>query len=108
MPITLGDKVRTLRKGKGLTLERLAEATGSSKSYIWELENKNPPRPSADKVARIAEALGVTNDYLVNDAAAVPSEHDHDQVFFRNYRQLDHNDQAKLREIAGLWASRRS
>lgn len=37
----------------------------SSKCYIWELENKNPPRPSADKVTKIAAALGVTSDYLL-------------------------------------------
>ena len=36
----LGDKIRDLRKEKKLTLDKLAELTGSSKSYIWELENK--------------------------------------------------------------------
>ena len=47
MATTLGEKIRTLRKEKGYTLEKLAELTDSSKSYIWELENKSPPRPSA-------------------------------------------------------------
>ena len=51
----LGEKIRKLRKEKGLTLDKLADLTGSSKSYIWELENKNPPRPSAEKLAKIAE-----------------------------------------------------
>src|ERR1700720_1920827 len=27
---------------------QLAEKSASSKSYLWELENKDPPRPSAD------------------------------------------------------------
>ena len=44
----LGDRIRNLRKEKGLTLDQLAEQSGSSKSYIWELENKSPPRPSAE------------------------------------------------------------
>ncbi len=47
----------------------LAEQTGSSKSYVWELENKNPPRPSAEKIDRIAKALGVTADYLMDSEA---------------------------------------
>ena len=51
---TLGEKIRKLRKDKGYTLEKLAELTELSKSYIWELENKNPPRPSAEKLAYIA------------------------------------------------------
>ena len=45
----LGRKIRELRKEKGYTLEKLAELADSSKSYIWELENKNPPRPSAER-----------------------------------------------------------
>jgi len=48
----LGDRIRTLRKEKGLTLDQLAEQSGSSKSYIWELENKSPPRPSAEKLVK--------------------------------------------------------
>ena len=106
MANALGEKIRRLRKEKQLTLDGLAEATGSSKSYIWELENKNPPRPSAEKVARIAEALGVTNDFLVNETSQTLSARDHEQVFFRNYRQLEPDEQAKLRGIAELWAKK--
>ena len=68
MPTPLGDKIRRLRKTQGYTLDKLAELAESSKSYIWELENKKPPRPSADKVAKIAVALGVTPDYLITDS----------------------------------------
>ncbi|MEI9986118.1 MAG: helix-turn-helix transcriptional regulator [Aliidongia sp.] len=66
MSTPLGDKIRELRRAKGYTLEKLADLAESSKSYIWELENKNPPRPSADKVAKIAAVLGVTADYLID------------------------------------------
>jgi len=60
----LGEKIRKLRKEKGFTLDKLAELTESSKSYIWELENKNPPRPSAEKLAKIADKLGTTIEFL--------------------------------------------
>jgi hypothetical protein len=49
VPSPLGDKIRALRKQKKLSLEQLAELTDSSKSYIWELENKDDPKPSAEK-----------------------------------------------------------
>ncbi len=52
---TFGEKIKELRKKAGLTLDQLAEMTGSSKSYVWEVENKNPPRPSAEKIDRIAK-----------------------------------------------------
>ena len=41
MPQTFGEKIRALRKENGLTLDQLADKTELSKSYIWELENKN-------------------------------------------------------------------
>lgn len=101
MSTPLGDRIRDLRKAKGYTLDKLAELSDSSKSYIWELENKDPPRPSADKIAKIAEALGVTGDYLMGaDNATLQSAED--QAFFRKYSQMPDKTRLKLREIANL------
>lgn len=100
MATPLGEKIRDLRKRKGLTLERLAELSESSKSYIWELENKEPPRPSADKVAKIAIALGVTPDYLITDS--VPVEDATDTAFFRKYQTMDPTTKDKIRRMLDL------
>ena len=103
MSTPLGDKIRELRKRKGYTLEKLAEVTESSKSYIWELENKNPPRPSADKVARIAAALGVTSDYLVDPTEKTDVAEATDQAFYRRYRKMDPGTKEKIRRMVELW-----
>ena len=100
---SLGEKIRTLRKAKGFTLERLAELTESSKSYIWELENKNPPRPSAEKVARIAAALNVTADYLVDPSASINVADATDEAFYRKYRRMDPSTKDKIRRMVDLW-----
>lgn len=102
----LGKKIRDLRKKSGYTLEKLAELTDSSKSYIWELENKNPPRPSAEKVAKIASVLGVTTDYLVSSTKAAPGEEVLDQAFFRDYQDLDEPTKEKLRELVKVWGKK--
>jgi len=102
MTTPLGDKMRTLRKAKGFTLEKLAELTDSSKSYIWELENKNPPRPSADKVSRIASALGVTTDYLIGQSGGVEVEDAKDRAFFRKYQSMDPTTKDKIRRMLDL------
>lgn len=106
MTTPLGKKIRDLRKQKGYTLEKLAELTDSSKSYIWELENKNPPRPSAEKVAKIASVLGVTTDYLVSQTEAAPGEDVLDQAFFRDYKNLDESTKEKLRELVNIWGKK--
>ena len=100
MTTPLGEKIRNLRKEKRFTLDKLAELSDSSKSYIWELENKNPPRPSADKIAKIAAALGVTGDYLITDEVAV--EDATDTAFFRKYRGMDAGVKDKIRRMVDL------
>lgn len=98
----LGDKIRDLRKAKGYTLDKLAELADSSKSYIWELENKNPPRPSADKVAKIAAVLGVTADYLIDTTEKVGLDDATDNAFFRKYRKMDAATKDKIRRMTDL------
>src|SRR4051812_14565399 len=65
MAKTVGARIRALRKKKNLTLDQLADQAGLSKSSLWELENKDPPRPSGEKLAGIAKTLEVTVDYLL-------------------------------------------
>lgn len=103
MPTALGEKLRQLRKQKGYTLEKLAELTESSKSYIWELENKNLPRPSAEKISKIAIVLGVTPEFLIDSSASSPSPNVVDEAFFRKYRKLDDEVKAKIRTIVEAW-----
>jgi transcriptional regulator with XRE-family HTH domain len=108
LPLTtpLGNKIRELRKNKGYTLEDLAQRADSSKSYIWELENKNPPRPSADKVAKVAAALGVTSDYLMDKSQKAPGTAVLDDAFFRDYQNLDETTKKKIRDLVDLWGEK--
>ena len=53
------------RKAKCLTFEALAKLMGSTKSYMWELEQKSGCRPSADMVFRLADFLDTTPAYLM-------------------------------------------
>lgn len=98
---TFGKRIKELRTKKGLTLDQLATATGSSKSYIWELENKNPPRPSAEKLAEIAKVLEVTTDYLIG-REAVTLEDAEDKAFFREYSNMPEKTREKIRAMARL------
>lgn len=97
----LGDRIRTLRKEKGLTLDQLAEQSGSSKSYIWELENKSPPRPSAEKLVKIADRLGTTIEFLLQGETS--QEDAADAHFYRNYQKMDSPTKAKIRRMVELW-----
>lgn len=84
-----------------MTLDQLAAATGSSKSYIWELENKNLPRPSAEKLAEIANVFEVTLDYLIG-REAVTLEDAEDKAFFRDYSNMPSETRERIRAMAKL------
>lgn len=99
MATVIGEKIRAQRKRLKLTLDQLAEKTDSSKSYIWELENRPVVRPSAEKIARIAEVFGVTVEFLLDDGKQDFSESDADQVFFRRVTQLDAAKRAQLEKF---------
>ncbi len=96
---TFGKRIKELRTQKGKTLDQLASETASSKSYIWELENKDPPRPSAEKLATIAAALGVTTDYLIGREEVTLADAQ-DKAFFREYSQMDAETREKIRAMA--------
>ena len=104
MPRMLGGKLRELRIAKGLTLEGLAELTESSKSYIWELENRSPPRPSAEKLSRIADQLGTTIEYLLDEDDEVAPNDATDASFYRKYRKMDVPTKEKIRRMVDLWS----
>lgn len=87
MTSSLGKKINQLRKAKSLTLEALATSIGAGKSYVWELENRDI-NPSGERLTKIAEALGVTSEYLLDDERTEAEPSDLDQAFFRKYQKL--------------------
>lgn len=59
-----GRKLKELRKLHNLSLQHLADMTGSSKSYIWELESDKDINPSGYKVCLFATCLNVPAPYF--------------------------------------------
>ena len=96
MKSVLSRKMKRIRKDKGITLEQLAKEVGSSKSYIWQLENSPDINPSAQLISGIAEALGTPVDYLLEPDQEDMTRDDEYSVFFRNFKQLDENTQKGL------------
>lgn len=99
MASSLGDKLKDLRKQKNMTLEELSTLAGLSKSYLWELENRDSRRPSAEKLIALADELGVTTAFLLDEDLRTPDEQHRDEVFFRGYKNLDPDAKEQVRKI---------
>jgi transcriptional regulator with XRE-family HTH domain len=61
---SLGDRLRRFRKAKGLTQTELGEIVGISQRLMTYYETQGG-KPSADLLARFAEALDVSTDVLL-------------------------------------------
>ena len=61
-----GDKIRTIRERKGLTMKQVAEKACVSESLISQIE-RNRVSPSIDTLLTIADILSIDLHYLFSD-----------------------------------------
>jgi transcriptional regulator with XRE-family HTH domain len=62
----IGDRIRTVRERKGVTLKALAEKAGVSESLVSQIE-RNRVSPSLDTLLAIIAALEIDLDWLFRD-----------------------------------------
>lgn len=61
--MSLGNRIRTTRTQKGITLQELSERSGLSKGFICQLEN-DKASPSLQALERLSTGLGVPIAFL--------------------------------------------
>lgn len=76
--MTTGEKIRSIRKEKGLTQKALGELLGVTQATVGQYEtNANPPK--IETLQRIADALGVPVSYLIGEVKNCPRDVSLDQ-----------------------------
>ena len=71
---TLGQRVNHIRTQKGLTLEALADRSGLSKSFLWEVE-QDRSGISGRRLLQVADALNASVEFLLRGGSA-PQEYE--------------------------------
>lgn len=64
MPLSLAQRLTKLRKGHDMTQTELAKKMGVGQSLIWRWESGDIKRLRPDKVAKLAEIYGVSEEYI--------------------------------------------
>lgn len=59
-------RAKTLREQRGLTVAELATKAGLARQTIYSVEGDPGHKPSIDVMVKIAQALGVTVDELLD------------------------------------------
>ena len=62
---SMAQRIKDLRLAKGLTLEQVASVVGVGKSTVRKWETGMIANMRRDKIASLAQALGVTPEYLM-------------------------------------------
>jgi len=74
--IEIAKRIRHLRQTRGLTLKQVSDVAGISLGHLSEVE-RGQSSVSGEKLAKLAEALGETADYLLMGRATrglIPDE----------------------------------
>lgn len=72
---TIALRIKTLRAARQLSLQELADRAGCTKSHIWELEQGRSKNPTIGLAVSVANALGVSLDYLTGLSSTQPNLH---------------------------------
>ena len=103
-------RIHDLRRQKDLSQTELAQAVGLHYTHIGRYE-RGESRPSADTLKRLADAQGVTGDYLLEGAtteAARARFEDRDLLqHFQEAEQLPREDKDLIKEFLGAFLMRR-
>jgi transcriptional regulator with XRE-family HTH domain len=64
-PAQFGERIHTLRRRRDLTLRALGDMANVSYVTVSKIERGKMPQVSVDIVVKLADALGVSIDYLL-------------------------------------------
>lgn len=62
--VAVGERIRMIRRERGMTTEELAEAADTSPQFIFKVE-RGEQQMTSGKFAKLTKALGVSSDYLL-------------------------------------------
>ncbi len=57
--LTLGEEIRSARESARMSLQEVADASGFTKSHVWEVEKGRSRNPTVGMIAGLSRALGV-------------------------------------------------
>lgn len=81
----LSQKVLTIRKRLGILQGAIARATGINQAIICQIENGKTIDMGADAFHRLARALGVTMEFLLDDDRRFPPRKQDEIIAGRSY-----------------------
>ena len=90
--MAVGARLKELRMRAGESLQEVADAIGSSKAHIWELETGKNKNPGSDSLIKLAGHFDVSVGYLLGEDPESPDQKSEVVAMFRDLRNLSEQD----------------
>lgn len=104
------ERLRTLRKQKNLSQTELGQLAGLHYTHIGRFE-RGASRPSGDTLKRLADALGVSSDYLLegaSDEAAKARFEDRELLWqFQEVERLPEEDKLVIKKLLDAFLTKK-
>lgn len=83
----IGERLRSVREAKKMTIYKLSQETGISHNHISDLE-RGARKPSVETLRRLVVPLGITLSELFSDSEKVSYLSDKEIQLIQSYRTL--------------------
>ncbi len=97
----IGERLRSIRKSKKMSIYKLSQETGISQNHISDLE-LGRRKPSVETLKRLIVPLGITLAELFNEDTEASILNEKERELIENYRTLPDNKAESLLNLSRL------
>ncbi len=94
----IGERLRSFRESKKMTIYRLSQETGISHNHISDLE-RGARKPSVDTLRRLVVPLGITLSELFSEDEETIYLSEKERILVKNFRTLPNHQADKFLEL---------
>lgn len=95
--MSLAMKLKKLRAKEKKSLQEVADAVGSSKGHIYDLETGKASNPTFELLNKLAKLYKVSVSYLSGEEA--DKEDEDAKVLFRGFKELTEKDKKAVQAL---------
>ena len=112
--MSVGDKIKSLRKAMGLTQTELGDRVGVKKNAVSKWECGRVEDIPTSTIKALANLFDVPPSYLIDDENAAPASSapdvldEVDIAFYGEYRELSEDDKDTIRDMVRVMRERRA
>ena len=90
-------KLKELRMKKKASLQQVADAAGTSKAHVFDLEKGTSANPSKDLLLKLAKYFQTSVSELIGEDPNAPDEQPELIALYRDLKELDPADRETIR-----------